>query len=55
MGTHLLVDDLDKAYQSLKEKGVKFVSKPMDQPWDERQATFVDADGNTFTIEQLKK
>jgi len=27
----LLVDDVDKAYQSLKEKGVKIVSEPKDK------------------------
>lgn len=55
VGIHLLVDDLDKAYQSLKEKGVKFVSEPKDMPWGERTATFVDPDGNMLTLEQLKK
>jgi len=54
MGIHLLVDDVDKAYQSLKERGVEFVAEPKDQPWGERQATFVDPDGNAFTIEQVK-
>jgi catechol 2,3-dioxygenase-like lactoylglutathione lyase family enzyme len=55
LGIHLLVDDVDKAYQRLRDKQVKFVSEPKDQPWGERQATFIDPDGNTFTIEQTKK
>ena len=55
VGIHLLVDDLDKAYQMLKEKGVKFVSEPKDLPWGERTATFVDPYGNMLTLEQVKK
>jgi len=50
----LLVDDVDKAYRSLKEKGVKFVTEPKDQPWGVRDAAFVDADGNTFVIESFQ-
>lgn len=29
----LLVDDVDKAFQQLKERGAKFVTEPKDQPW----------------------
>jgi catechol 2,3-dioxygenase-like lactoylglutathione lyase family enzyme len=50
----LLVNDVDKAYRDLKDKGVKFVTEPKDQPWGVRDATFVDPDGITFTIESLK-
>ncbi len=50
----MLVDDVDKAYQDLKDKGVKFVTEPKDQPWGVRDATFVDPDGITFTIESFK-
>jgi len=50
----LLVDDVDEAYQSLKKKGVKFVTEPKDQPWGVRDATFVDADGNKFVIESFQ-
>jgi len=51
----LLVDDVDKAYHSLKEKGVKFVTEPRDMHWGARAATLVDPDGNKFTIETFKK
>jgi len=51
----LLVDDVDKAYRSLKEKGVEFVTEPKDQHWGARTATFVDPDGNKFTIETFTK
>jgi len=50
----LLVDDVDEAYRSLKEKEVKFVTEPKDQPWGVRDATFVDADGNKFVIESFQ-
>jgi len=31
--TYLLVDDVDVAYNALKEKGVNFVGEPKDQFW----------------------
>ena len=55
VAVHLLIDDVDKAYRKFKEKGVKFITEPKDQPFGERTATFVDPDGNIFAIEQLKK
>jgi predicted enzyme related to lactoylglutathione lyase len=51
---YLLVDNVDKAYQDFKEKGVKFVTEPKDQPWGARAATIVDPDGNMFIIESFK-
>jgi len=51
----LLVDDVDKAYKNLKERGVEFVTEPKDMHWGARAATFVDPDGNMFTIETFKK
>lgn len=51
----LLVDDVDKAYKNLGEKRVKFVTEPKDQPWGARTATFVDSEGNMFTLEHFKK
>lgn len=50
----LLVDDVDKAYRNLKNRGLKFVSEPKDQPWGVRDATFVDPDGNKFVIESFR-
>jgi catechol 2,3-dioxygenase-like lactoylglutathione lyase family enzyme len=50
----LLVDDVDEAYQNLKDKGVKFVTEPKDQAWGGRTATFVDPEGTTFTIESFQ-
>ncbi len=50
----LLVDDVDKAYAHLKDKGVKFVSEPKDQSWGARAATFLDPDGNMLVIESFE-
>jgi len=47
----LLVDDLNKAHQNLKDKGAKFVTPPKEQPWGGQAATFLDPDGNRVTIE----
>lgn len=51
----VLVDEIDKAYQELKAKGVEFVTEPKDMHWGARAATLVDPDGNRFTIETFKK
>jgi len=51
----LLVDNVDETYKNLKEKGVKFVTEPKDQPWGARTATLVDPDGNILTLEHFKK
>ena len=50
----LLVDDVDKAYQSLKDRGAKFLTEPKDQPWGVRNATFVDPDGKKYVIESFR-
>jgi len=50
----LLVDDVDKTYRDLKDKGVKFVREPRDQHWGGRTASFVDSDGNMFVIESFQ-
>jgi len=50
----LLVDDVDKAYLDLKDKGAKFFTEPKDQPWGARAATFADPDGNKVTIESFQ-
>ena len=49
-----LVDDVDEAYQNLKDSGLKFATKPKNQPWGVRDASFVDADGNKFIIESFQ-
>jgi predicted enzyme related to lactoylglutathione lyase len=50
----MLVDDVDKTYHNLKDKGAKFVTEPKDQPWGGRTATFVAPEGTTLTIESFQ-
>jgi len=50
----LLVDDIDEAYQKLRERELEFTTEPKDQPWGVRDASFVDPDGNKFIIESFK-
>ena len=52
---YLQVDMVDDTYRGLKDKGVKFLTEPKDQSWGARTAKFVDPDGNTFILVQLKK
>ncbi|MDH5362705.1 MAG: VOC family protein, partial [Aigarchaeota archaeon] len=53
-GIFFLVDDVDKAYQDLKDRGARFVTEPRDQPWGGRTATLVDPDGNMMEIETFQ-
>jgi len=48
-----LVDDVDKTYKELKDKGVKFIKELHDEPWGGRQASFTDPDGNVLEIVQI--
>jgi len=50
----LLVDDVSNAYQDLKDKGVKFVTEPRDEPWGGQTASFIDPDGNILIIESFQ-
>ncbi|MGB6836799.1 MAG: VOC family protein [Dehalococcoidia bacterium] len=45
------VEDVDATYESLKTKGVTFVTEPTDRPdWGIRAAHFRDPDGNLLEI-----
>lgn len=48
-----LVDDVEKTYGELKEKGVNFVKELHDEAWGGRQAVFTDPDCNTLEIVQM--
>jgi len=52
---YLQVENVDEAYEELKDKGVRFITEPKDQSWGARTAKFTDPDGNTFILVQLKK
>ncbi|MBI2029884.1 VOC family protein [Candidatus Gottesmanbacteria bacterium] len=47
------VDDVHKAYTELKNKGVKFITEVIEQPWADL-AKFVDPDGNVLNIRKGK-
>jgi len=48
-----LVDDIDKTYRILKEKGVEFIEEPKNTLWGGRIAVFIDPDGNTLQLVQI--
>jgi catechol 2,3-dioxygenase-like lactoylglutathione lyase family enzyme len=48
-----LVDNVDKVYEELKKKGVKFIKELHDETWGGRQATFTDLDGHILEIAQI--
>ena len=48
-----LVDDVEKVYRELKNKGVKFIKELHEEPWGGKQATFTDPDGNILEITQI--
>ena len=48
-----LVDDVEKVYNRLRNKGVKFTKELHEEPWGGRQATFTDPDGNILEIAQI--
>ncbi len=47
---HLVVNDVDEVYSSLKSKGVKFDHPPANRPWGKRSAGFKDAEGYVVEI-----
>ena len=47
------VDNVHKAYEELKNKGVKFITKVMEDPWADL-AKFIDPDGNVLNIRKAK-
>ena len=44
------VDDVDKAYETLRARGVVFTKAPVDQFWGIRAAYFRDPEGNIWEI-----
>jgi len=48
-GIAFYVDDLDKAYNEMKTKGVEFTTKPKKTEWGS-YAMFKDPDGNEFWL-----
>jgi predicted enzyme related to lactoylglutathione lyase len=48
-GISFAVDDLDKTYEQMSRKGIKFTQKPVDKGWG-KFAMFSDPDGNVFWL-----
>ncbi|HEU5198623.1 MAG TPA: VOC family protein [Ktedonobacterales bacterium] len=46
------VEHVDAAYETLKARGVAFLTPPTDQPWGLRTAHFADPEGNLWEIHQ---
>lgn len=51
----VFVDDVDKEYAELVEKGVHFVNPPKTHPWGQRIAYFEDPEGNLWEISTFLK
>lgn len=49
---YLEVEDLDGAYRTLKERGVKFITEPREQGWGGRTAVMFDPDHNILVLSQ---
>jgi len=45
-------EDINKAVENLKQKGVIFVEEISKRPWGEYKAVFSDPDGNEFNLVQ---
>ena len=50
VGVSLAVDDINRVYSQLLEKGVEFTAPPTRQPWGGTLAHFKDPDGNILTL-----
>ncbi|MBM4465582.1 MAG: VOC family protein [Chloroflexi bacterium] len=48
-----LVRDVDEVYQTLCERGVRFLKEPHDTLWGSRIALFTDPDGNVLQLVQI--
>ena len=48
-----LVDDVDRTYTELRKKRVKIAKELHDEAWGERQAAFIDPDGNVLEFVQI--
>jgi catechol 2,3-dioxygenase-like lactoylglutathione lyase family enzyme len=51
-GITLLTDDIQREYEELRRKGVRFLSPPEKMDWGEWLAVFVDPDGNEVDLKQ---
>ena len=50
VGVSLTVADVQKSYETLRERGVEFLAPPSQQPWGGVLASFRDPEGNVLTL-----
>lgn len=48
------VEDCHRFYDEASKRGVKFVEKPVDQPWGSTEAMFEDLYGNIFVVQSSR-
>ncbi len=46
----VLVEDVDRSYRGMVERGVGFLGEPQDRPWGQRSAYFQDPEGHLVEI-----
>ncbi len=46
----VLVEDVDRTYRGMVERGVPFLTEPQDRPWAQRSAYFQDPEGHLVEI-----
>jgi len=51
-GVHFNTDDLDAAFEKVRDAGAEIVSEPADQPWGTRDFAMRDPSGNLIRIDQ---
>jgi catechol 2,3-dioxygenase-like lactoylglutathione lyase family enzyme len=51
----VFLDDADRSYEELRQKGVKFVQPPATRPNGQRYAFFEDPEGNLWEISHFPK
>lgn len=51
-GIVFLTDDIRRDYETLRARGVEFLSEPAARPWGGWEAQFSDPDGNRFHLTQ---
>lgn len=54
-GLYFIVDDVDRAYSELKNRGVEFLGEPVNESWGGRIVCFKDPDGNRYGIYRMLK
>jgi len=50
---NFLVENIDDAYRSLQQRGVKIIKGPKETPWGSRILLFEDPDGNTLQLTEI--